>query len=300
MSLDPAVDAEHLEVATRTGRVHVYAAGPGQDCTTNPLLLVHTVNAAASVKEVAPLFEHFRTTRCVYAPDLPGFGLSDRPAQRYEPETMCEALERVVETIRGRHDGARLDVMAVSLSCEFAVRVALRATDAFSTLALVSPTAMNGAAPPREASAGTRGSALAHAVLGSRAIGGPLFALLTTRASIGFFLRKTFGSDAVPPDLIDYAHATSHQAGARHAPVSFLSGYLFSRDAYAMYERLALPVWLCHGVRGDFQDYRLAASLCQRPGWSRLEMSTGALPYFEAADEFVNAYEAFLASNARR
>ena len=43
-----------------------------------PLLLVHSVNAAASAAEVRPLHEHYRATRTVLSLDLPGYGFSDR------------------------------------------------------------------------------------------------------------------------------------------------------------------------------------------------------------------------------
>ena len=36
----------------------------------------------------------------------------------------------------------------------------------------------------------------------------------------------------------------------------FIAGCLFSRDIQTVYERLTPPVWLSHGVRGDFTDYR--------------------------------------------
>ena len=43
-----------------------------------PLLFVHSVNAAPSAIELKPLFQHFRASRPVFAPDLPGFGRSTR------------------------------------------------------------------------------------------------------------------------------------------------------------------------------------------------------------------------------
>ena len=37
----------------------------------------------------------------------------------------------------------------------------------------------------------------------------------------------------------------------------FLSGFLFSADAFELYEGLYQPVWIAYGVRGDFTDYRV-------------------------------------------
>lgn len=69
LALAPALSAERF---TFDG-LSCYVAGKGP-----PLLLVHSVNPAASAAEVRPLFDHYRATRTVFALDLPGFRFSDR------------------------------------------------------------------------------------------------------------------------------------------------------------------------------------------------------------------------------
>lgn len=79
--LKPAIpDAEHRVIRTEAGNLFCYAdtSAPGR-----PLLLVHSVNAAASSIEMRPLFELFRGKRPVYALDLPGFGFSSRRDRVY-------------------------------------------------------------------------------------------------------------------------------------------------------------------------------------------------------------------------
>src|SRR3954453_19995098 len=71
--LPPAVSGERREAKGRAGRLSYYVAGEGA-----PLLLVHSINAAASAYEVRPIYEAMNTTRRAYAVDLPGFGFSDR------------------------------------------------------------------------------------------------------------------------------------------------------------------------------------------------------------------------------
>jgi pimeloyl-ACP methyl ester carboxylesterase len=91
-----------------------------------------------------------------------------------------------------------------------------------------------------------------------------------------------------------YAVLTAHQPGARHAPLHFLSGGLFSKDINDLYERLALPVWMSHGTRGDFVDYRAKSTVEGRPNWRFSVFEAGALPYFEKPHEFCAAYDDFL------
>jgi hypothetical protein len=69
-----------------------------------------------------------------------------------------------------------------------------------------------------------------------------LYDLLTSRPSIRYFLRQSFVDDA-PAEMVEYAYATSHQQGAKLAPLYFLVGKLFTSNAYNdLYARLQLPV----------------------------------------------------------
>ena len=92
------------------------------------------------------------------------------------------------------------------------------------------------------------------------------------------------------------AERTAREPGARFAPLAFLSGKLFSADVTSVYEALAQPVWMSHGVRGDFTDYRGASRLKGRNHWRITALQTGALPYFEVPSAFCNEYAAFLRS----
>ena len=71
--LPAAVSGDRFEFDSAAGRLSAYVAGQGP-----PLLLVHSVNAAASAAEVCPLHEHYRAHRTVFSIDLPGYGHSER------------------------------------------------------------------------------------------------------------------------------------------------------------------------------------------------------------------------------
>src|SRR5512147_1527879 len=70
LPLPPALPGERREFASKAGRISYYRDGPAGPAA--PLLLVHSVNAAASAYEVLPLYEHYRKSHTVYALDLPG------------------------------------------------------------------------------------------------------------------------------------------------------------------------------------------------------------------------------------
>src|SRR3954469_12133782 len=136
-AMPPPLAAPRFELAdARVGRITCYGDGPSAPAEQRPLLLIHSVNAAATAYEMKPLFEHYRLRRPVYALDLPGFGLSDRPDRIYTPRLMTDAILLAANEIRRRHGDIGLDAMALSLGCEFAARAGTEAPNLFRTLAL--------------------------------------------------------------------------------------------------------------------------------------------------------------------
>jgi pimeloyl-ACP methyl ester carboxylesterase len=297
-ALTPAVSGSRFEFDSPAGRISAYVAGPPAGV---PMLLVHSVNAAASVAEVRPLFEHYAARRPVFALDLPGYGFSERADRHYTPRLMTDALHAVLAQIGQRHGAAPVDAMALSLSCEFLARAALEVPARLRSLALVSPTGFSGRRRRRGAPGSTLAMPWLHGALRGpgRGWGAALFRQLTRPAVVRYFLRRTFGAPQIDEALWRYCVLTAHQPGAEHAPLHFLSASMFSQDINDVYERLAHPVWMSHGVRGDFVDYRGKATVEGRPNWRFSVMPTGALPYFEQPAEFCAAYDNFLRAAAR-
>jgi pimeloyl-ACP methyl ester carboxylesterase len=290
-SLPPALSGERVEITQRAGRLTVYVDGAGP-----PLLLVHSVNAAAAAAEVRPLHERYRRTRTVFSIDLPGYGLSDRSDRAYTPRLMTDALLDLVDLAQSRCGREPVDALALSLSCEFLARAAVERRKAFRSLAFVSPTGLQGGRSRRGAPGSTLAVRGLLPLLRGPGWGGALFRALTRPGVIRYFLARTWGGPAIDEALWQYDVLTTRQPGAEFAPLHFLSGALFSRDIHNVYERVAAPVWMSHGVRGDFTDYRGQPSLHLRRPWRVTIFQTGALPHFEMPNEFCAAYDAFLAT----
>jgi pimeloyl-ACP methyl ester carboxylesterase len=291
--LPPALTGERFEWQGPAGRLSCYTSATAGSAA--PLLLVHSINAAGSAYEVRPLYDRLRGTRTVYAPDLPGFGFSDRSDRPYTPRLMTDAVHDVVDRIRERHGGGPVDVVALSLSSEFVARAAAERPDAFRSIALVSPTGFSMRSPVDGPDGSNRGMAGLYRVLSAPVWRRGIFGLLTRRGTIRYFLQRTYGAKQIDEDLLDYDYLTTHVPGAENAPLLFVSGFLFSRDIGKVYSALQQPVWMTHGVRGDFTDYRRAQSFATRPNWRVDVWETGALPHFERPDEFARACETFLA-----
>ena len=121
--LFPALDAELSSLSSESaGALNVYV---DRSVHGRPLLLIHSVNAAASAYEMQPLFEHYRVQRPVYALDLPGYGFSERTDLARTPEAYAGAIVDVIAQLIGEP----ADVIALSLGGEFAARAALQRPD---------------------------------------------------------------------------------------------------------------------------------------------------------------------------
>jgi hypothetical protein len=162
-------------------------------------------------------------------------------------------------------------------------------------VALVSPTGFSTRAQPVKWRDGTRGKPWLHDLFEFPLWSQSFFRLLTSRAGIAYFLKKTWGSADFDKGLADYDYLTTHQPGAQHAPYYFVSGFLFSEDIIRIYHSLTLPVWMSHGVRGDFINYDGKAQVEGRANWTIDVFQTGAMPHFELPERFVQTYDTFLA-----
>lgn len=286
--MPPALPGRQECLGGEAGGLSFYGATEAEGV---PLLLIHSVNAAANAYEVRPLYRHYAKSRPVYALDLPGFGFSERSDRVYTPELMTAAIHAMVAEIRDRHDGVRIDAVALSLSAEFLARAALERRDDYRSLGLISPTGFDRRYERRS----PKGSDTARSVVAYPLWGRALFDLLVSRPSMRFFLQKTWGSPDIDEGLLDYDQVSAHQPGAEHAPFSFLAGHLFATETGQIYPRLDLPVWMVHGTRGDFVDYRHADRFRAAPNWTIDVMETGAFPHFERLSEVTARYDAFLA-----
>lgn len=271
------------DLAVGSIAVHRSKVGAAEDAT--PVLLVHSVNAAASSYEMAPLFQRIERDRPVAAVDLPGFGHSDRPDIAYTPDLMAGALA----TVLGTYDRP-VHVVALSLGSEFAARAALIRPDRVRSLTFISPTGMGRKSRVDEVDRSPFDSVLSISLLGQA-----VFDLLITDPSIRYFLDKSFTGEA-DPGLAVFAGLSARQPGARYAPLAFVRGRLFTPDALSrVYEPLLVPSLVIYDEDPytDFAD--LPGFTAGGDGLRHAERIPGTrgLPHFERPDQTLDAMERF-------
>ena len=290
MVLPPAINAKReifngKEVRFLSYYLDKQAAG-------RPLVLIHSINAAGSSYEMRPIFNHYRTLRPVYALDLPGFGFSERSDREYSPALYRNAI---LDFLRDRV-GEPADVVALSLGCEFAAAAALEEPELFHSLTMISPSGFternNKRASQQASDQGT--SDFFYNLLAFPLWAQPFFDLLSTKPSIRFFLKQSFEGE-IDEGLAAYDYLTTHQPGARFAPLYFVSGKLFTRDALtAIYEKLKIPVLVLYD-RDNFVRFDMLPKLVDtRENWQAVRIApTMGLPHFERMPDVASALDHF-------
>jgi pimeloyl-ACP methyl ester carboxylesterase len=104
--------------------------GPVLDVT--PIVLVHGLTSSRALK---PLIRAIGSRRPVFAPDLPGFGMSDQPTHPLDIPGLSDALHRWLF----ESQIAPAIVIGVSFGCQVAIDLAARHPAAVDRLVLVGP-----------------------------------------------------------------------------------------------------------------------------------------------------------------
>ncbi|MFB6160745.1 MAG: alpha/beta fold hydrolase [Haloferacaceae archaeon] len=210
--LEPPLDGTHHTFRWRGMDVAYTEAG---DPTAPDLVFLHGVNAAGSSGEFRAVFEDLAETHHVVAVDLPGFGLSDRPPLRYSAALYEEFVAAFLA------DFEDPTVVASGLTSAYAVAAAREDSDLVDRFVLLCPTAVAGPEPPKT---------WLRELFRAPVVGEALFALLASKPSIRHFNADHgyYDTGKLSAEWVDYEWRTAHQAGARYAPASFVSGHLNS------------------------------------------------------------------------
>ena len=279
--LEPALSGEQRTYRWRGMDVAYTEAGSEDD---PDLVLLHGINAAGSSGEFREVFSALAEEYHVVAPDLPGFGLSDRPPLRYS----APLYEDFVADFLGEFDSPR--VLASSLTSAYVAAVADE-TDV-SRLVLVCPTARGGPDPNQAA----------RELIRAPLVGDLLFNAITSKPSIRYFNADHgyYDMDSVTDDWMDYEWQTAHQPNARFAPASFISGYLNSEiDLAETLAALDIPVTLVWGREADITPLSDGRTLADEAD-ARLVVFDDAklLPHVEHAEAFLDTVREELAADA--
>ena len=251
-----------------------------------PLLFIHSINAAPSAIELKPLFQHFRASRPVFAPDLPGFGRSTRHVGTMTASDFAKNIASIIDEMAPSEPP---DVIALSLGCEFVARAVVDCGAAVRSLTFISPTGFSRRQPPAP-----QAQKRLKRLFNFAGFGRGAFKLLRMERSIRYFYGMNF-SGLVPNELVTYALKTARQPGAHEMPLQFLSMGLFTANAAeTLYSRLDVPVLVLFDKDPNV-SFELFEEFEANPAWQfkRIAPSLG-MPQWEHPEETAGAIEAFV------
>ncbi|HKR00555.1 MAG TPA: alpha/beta fold hydrolase [Pyrinomonadaceae bacterium] len=226
----------------------------GAESQGRPLVFVHGVGAGTSSFMWRRNFDALARDFRVYAPDLLGFGFSDKPAGvSYSADLYTEFIADFIREVVG--EPAHL--VASSLGAAYCVRVADEQPEIVSSLILVAPTGAGNLSDRP----GMTGAAF-YGLLQSPVLGTSFYNVIASERSIRDYARRELFYDRrrASQRLVAQYYAASHQHGAQHAIAAFLSGYL-NTDTRAAFARLEKPITLVWGKQDRTNPIEHAAEL---------------------------------------
>lgn len=272
----------------RGGDLAYTVAGEGE-----PVLLVHGVYAGASSFEYRKNFEKLSRSFRVYALDLLGCGLSERPRRRYGPEDVAAQIEDFAR----EEIGDQTHLVASSLSAALAMPTLVRSPRLFGKVVLICPTGYRSLESP----SGRLGDAV-YALFNAPVLGDSLYHGLVSRRGIRYYLERMAYHDPafVTDDIVENYYLAGHGPGAKYFPAAFASGKL-NLDVSDYWPRVPHRAMICWGQEakttpvGEIEDF-----IQRNPrATPRVFRDAALLPHDERADTFNEEVRKFLSGGQR-
>jgi pimeloyl-ACP methyl ester carboxylesterase len=268
--------------AWRLGEVVFQRLGEGP-----PLLLLHSFGPGHDNEQWREAAEILAHEHQVYAPDLLGWGRSEKPSLTYDGELYIQLIDDFLHDVVG----ARAAIVATGLPAAYALQIAVDVPERVRALALVVPLGLeaHGDEPDLK-------DALVHRLLRLPVLGASALNLYTSRSGLSHHLRSEVFAAPERADaaVVERLYVSSHQPGAQASLAAYLAGYL-NHGVEDLLARVDVPTWLAWGRRAasppvetaDLWLRHLAAELVVFDG-------SGSQPHAEQPQAFCRALVEFL------
>ncbi len=245
------------------------------DPENDDVLLFHGISAASSNHEFAGVAEELAEEYHVIAPDLPGFGHSDRPPLLYSSSLYTTFVRDAIEEF-----GDGPTVVASGLTGAYAAAAAEESD--IEKLVLICPT---------DTSMGDR-RVWVRALFRSPVAGQGLFNLLVSNPGLSYFQSDHgyYDMEKYTDEVREYEWLTAHQPGARFAPASFISGFLDPEDDLAdLLLDVDVPVTLVWGRNSELLSLSRGRRLAEEVDAGLVVFDRAKLlPHTEHPGQFVD------------
>lgn len=271
--------------AWREGEISYQSYGMGA-----PLVLLHSFGPGHDSEEWRPASEPLARSFRVFAPDLLGWGRSDKPDIQYDDELYLGLLVDFLREVVAE----RCILVAAGLPAAYAVQVAVDHPELVSHLGLVVPLGIESRSDEPDIK-----DALVHRLLRVPILGKSGLNLLTSRAALQKYLQKeVFRSpEKIDAARLDHYYRSSHQPGARTPLAAYLSGCL-NHGVADIASRLEIPLWLAWGRHARHPPVETADLWLHHVPSAELAVfeDSGNHPHLEAGSRLSQSLESFITS----
>ncbi len=230
---------QRVTLGTLAYRAAQPEAWPSPGAETLPLVFFHGFGGGSSSYEWALVYPAFAGEYRVLAPDLPGWGESDHPARRYQPQDYEGAIAEFLTA--QCPDGAI--VVASSLTAALMVKVANAHPELVRGMILMAPSGLKDFGESRVAPWILQ---LVQVPVVDRWL---YWGAIATEKGIAQFLRERqfVDPERITPEMVAAYFTSARQPGADHAALSFVRGDL-SFDLAEHWPQLTVPTVMLWGA----------------------------------------------------
>jgi len=256
-AISPAIFSTRV-AQTTPGEMIYHISGSG-----TPLVFLHGVFLGASSYEWSKVYPHFAMEHEVIAPDLIGFGESERPSTSMDAEAYAESL---AEFLREVSPGRPVALVASGLTAGISLLLAARHPELVSRLILFLPTGLKEAGKWRAMGL--------MALSGLPGINRFVYRNYLARAPFirSWLSRVALANPAkLSEEMVDILATCAQQYGAEHAILGFLRGRL----AFDIEKRLPdvmIPVHILWPDRVPGFPVASGESICRKLALGSLEV----------------------------
>ena len=279
-SITPAIFATRA-CDTSRGRIVYHISGSGQ-----PLLFLHGLYPGASSYEWSKIYGRFTSGADVIAPDLIGFGESERPANPLDGDEHVESLAEFLRRVTMH----KASVVASGLTSQLALLLAARHPDLVSKVFLFLPSAFRHSAQRHLFQLPSHSLTILNRARYHK--------LTSSTHSVKKWLGRMFEDEAkISTEHIEVIGSCARQYGAAHA----ITGLHKHRGTFQPTSRMAdviAPVHIVWPAKALAFPETEATSLCRSLPCASLDLLPGSslLSPLENPDVIAQALERWCAS----
>lgn len=255
------------------------------------MLFLHNFGGGASAYEWSKVYPAFAAEYRILAPDLLGWGDSDRPQRNYQIE---DYLTTITEFIEQTCAESPINIIASSLTGAIAIRLAIQHPELCQKLFLVCPSGFADFGQD----AGRR---LPKGLISLPIVDDLLYGLgAENELAVENFLRSFLfrNPDRLSPEIIAAYLSSAQKPNGKFAALAFLRGDLYF-DLSLYLQQLQTPTVIFWGEEAQFTDINLGRRLAGlnpsviKKFWSIA--STGILPHLETPAVFIGLLQKSIA-----